>query len=189
MNKNVTALLATSALFSAQAAQAADAVYLGDCERARMVQQQSTIDKLLPHNGYEGITRMYINSDWAVACRTDQLQNYSLKLRSRNSSLITYDVSRADINYDRKAGCAAPVLNSTGVSGSVVFTTKLEQKGELCELYIWSDWKMTLAGNATWSGNFANRVVSMDGGSFVISQPASTGGKYTTPISFTGVNP
>lgn len=184
-----SAALATAALLSTQAAHAADAVYLGDCNRAAQVQQQSTIDKLLPHARYEGITRMYINSDWALNCQTDQLQSYTLKQRYRTTSSIVYDVTRTDINHDRKAGCSALTLNSTGVSGTVTFTTKLEQKGELCELYIWSDWKQTLAGNATWKGDFANRVISMDGGSFTISQPASTGGKYTTPISFTGVNP
>ena len=189
MNRKLAYILAAGAMFSAQTAQAADSVYLGDCTRARTVQQQSTIDKLLPHGGYEGIARIYINRDWAVACKTEQLQNYTLKLRSRNSSSIVYDVTRADINFDRKAGCAAPLLNSTGVTGSVTFTTKLEQKGELCELYIWSDWRQTLAGNATWSGDFSNRVVSMDGGSFTIAQPASVDGKYSTPISFTGVNP
>lgn len=185
---SLAALCATASLFSAQAAQAADSVYLGDCNRARMVQQQSTIDKLLPHWRYEGIGRVYINSDWAVACETDQLQNYTLKQRSRSSYSVVYDVTRADINYNKKSGCAAPTLNSTGVSGTVTFTTKFEQKGELCEIYIWSDWEQKLAGNATWTGNFANRVISMDGGSFTIAQPASTGGKYTTPISFTGVN-
>ena len=51
----LAAFAALSALVSSNAAQAADSVYLGDCTRAQMVLQQSTIDTLLPHSRYEGI--------------------------------------------------------------------------------------------------------------------------------------
>ncbi len=172
-----------------QAAQAADSVYVGDCNRARVVQQQSTIDTLLPHSRYEGISRNFINADWAVACQTDQLSNYTLKQRSRSTSAVIFDIIRIDINHHRKAGCSGPMALPPTITGTVTFSTYFAQKGELCEVYIWSDWKQTMAGNASWAGNWANRVVSMDGGAFTIAQPASTGGKYTTPIGFTGVYP
>jgi hypothetical protein len=182
------ALSALAALLSAQAAQAADAIYLGSCDRAKIVQQQSTIDLLVPHARYEGIQRIHLNSTWKTECDSDELTVLTLTQKSRSTNSIVFDTHRTSINFGKKAGCLEPARMDWVITGTATFTTRLEQKGELCELLIWSDWIQTTASDPGWQGNFANRVISMDGGGLVISQPGSANGEYRTPVAYTAVS-
>lgn len=182
------AMAALAALATGNAAQAADVVYLGDCTRAQAVKQQSTINTLLPHKRYEGITRIHAEGMVNSQCNRDQLQIYTLTEKSRSTSEVIFDVSRSAIDFGKIRDCMVPKDVGTVVTGTVRFTTELAAKGDLCELYIWSNWTLRYSGDANWKGDFSNRALGMEGGSFVISQPSSDGVKYWTPAAFTGVN-
>lgn len=178
---------AAIALFSSQVAQAADSVYLGDCTRARMVQQQSTIDTLLPHGRYEGIQRMYMGDSATTACPQDRLLTFSLNQTSRTTSSVVFSTMRQDFLAGNKpSGCVAPTKFSGPSYGSVTFTTKFEQKGELCEVYIWAYFVQYKANTTTTESTFGSRIVTLEGGSFAMAQPAPIVGEYHSPIAFTG---
>jgi hypothetical protein len=172
-------------LLSNQAAQAADAVYLGDCERARQVQLQSTIDTLVPHRRYEGVQRAQFGINKSSACDLNSLIVNTLTERSRSTSAVVYDMVRNDVFYGKQSGCSNVHVHDTTWTGTVTFTTVLSERGELCELYIKADWFHTGPNKMT---DFWNRVISMDNGAFVISQPAASGGEFRTPLAFTGID-
>ena len=183
----VSALAFGTALLASQTAQAADSVYLGDCARAKMIQQQSTIDTLLPHTRYEGIQRMYLSVDATTACPRDYLIAFTLTQKSRSSSAITFDTVRNEFLTGMKpTGCAAPVRHSSPIYGSVTFTTTLQQTGELCEVYIWGAFGQYAPNSTTVAASFGNRILNLDGGSLVLSQPGPVPGTYYTPVAFTG---
>jgi hypothetical protein len=183
-----TWLAVGAALFAGQTAQAADSVYLGDCARAKIIQQQSTVDTLIPHTRYEGVQRLSnaaLNTD---DCPMDQIVIDTLSQKSRSTKSVIFDTRRLDINFGKAPGCPSPVLLEEAVVGTVTFTTILEKNGDLCDLYIWADWTQALSSDPLWKGNFASRIISMDGGSFALTQPESVGGQYQTPAAYTGVN-
>jgi hypothetical protein len=185
--KNRIAVFATCAALVSQTAHAADSVYLGDCTRARQVQQQSTIDTLLPHSRYEGIQRMYMGDSASTACPQDRLLTFSLTQTARSSSQVVFNTMRKDFFAGNKAsGCAAPSDLGTPKYGSVTFTTQFTQRGELCEVYIWASFVQYKPNTTTTDTSFASRIVTLEGGAFAMAQPAPIVGKYHTPISFTG---
>lgn len=187
MKKISAVFLFGASLFSAQVAQAADSVYLGDCTRARLVQQQSTIDTLLPHLRYEGIQRMYMGDSSTTACPQDRLLTFTLNQTSRNSSQVVFSTMRQDFLAGNKpSGCVAPTKFSGPNYGSVTFTTQFRQTGELCEVYIWASFVQYKANTTTTESTFASRIVTLEGGSFAMSQPAPVVGTYHSPIAFTG---
>jgi hypothetical protein len=178
---------AGAAIMAPQAAIAADSVYMGDCNRARQVHQQSTIDTLLPHARYEGVQRFSVGDPASSACPRDYLITYSLTQKSRSTTKVDYDVrEQYFLTGSNPTGCAAPARNGNPHFGTVSFTTKFEQKGELCEVYIWAYFSRYAADMKTLNVNFANRVLNLEGGSLILSQPAPVVGKYYTPIAFTG---
>lgn len=188
MKRNKLALgFALSLLLAGEAAQASEVVYLGDCTRAQMVKDQTTIDTLIADPRYEGVQRLYTGDLWKVECRAVQLSHYTLTRRSASYSEVVYDLVREDINFGAVKNCMDPAQVGGIVTGSVTFTTNLVTKGELCEVYIWSDWKQYLSTDANWNGGFGARVQTVGGGGFVVGQPRSNGGKYWTPLAFTGV--
>ena len=179
------ATAAFAALVSGQAAQASDVVYLGECSRAQTVKNQSTIDKLLVDARYEGMQRSYFGAESDLECDINELTFYSLQRRSSNAQEVLFDVVRHDVNYGMVENCVE-LERFSAVTGTVSFTTRLDTKGELCELYIWSDWKLSDPADPNWAGNFANRVTIVGESAFVVRQPRYGVGKYRTPLSFTG---
>lgn len=187
----LAAFLTTTALLSSQAAQSADAIYVGDCIRAKAVHLQSKIDMLLPYTSYEGTYRG-IYAKEVQPCDTDQLILYSLKERSRSANAIVFDTERKDFNFGKGTGCGTGYFSDKLVVGTATFTTRLQQKGEVCEVVIWSEWAQRRPSDPAWSGNFRNFVTTLDGGALVISQlvaGAYEKGDYRTPVVFTPVKP
>ena len=187
MKKISAIFLFGASLFSAQVAQAADSVYLGDCNRAKLVQQQSTIDTLLPHIRYEGVQRMYMGDSASTACPQDRLLTFTLTQTSRSASSVVFSTMRKDFLAGNKtSGCAAPSNLGDPKYGTVTFTTQFKQTGELCEVYIWASFVQYAPNTTTSQSTFASRIVTLDGGSFAMSQPAPVVGTYHSPIAFTG---
>ena len=183
--KQMSARIAIAALLiSSNAARAEDSVYLGDCERARIVQQQSTIDKLIPHWQYEGTQRAQFPFKSTDVCVANTLAVYTLTERSRSVNSVVFSMVRNDVFFSKRAGCATVSLGSKTYSGTVTFTTAVEQAGELCDVYIKANWTHEGPNKLT---DFWNRVISMKNGAFVISQPASADGVFRTPLAFTGI--
>lgn len=177
--------VALAAMLAGQSAHAADAIYLGDCERARQVQQQSTISKLIPHRRYEGIQRAQFAVNKSASCSLNTMLFMTLTEKTRSSSTVVFDMVRTDIFYGRETGCVPLQRQAYDYQGTVTFATKLEQRGELCELFIRADWVHTGPNKIT---DFWNRVISMENGAFVIAQTAAKDGQFWTPLAFTGVN-
>ena len=186
MKQSFGALSVFAALLTSQAAQAADSVYLGDCERAEQVKAQSTIDTLLPHKKFEGVLRLV---SWKVTnnCTVDQLQTYTLTQRSRTNTEIIYDVISQAISTPQIPNGVAPEMRPTAI-GTVRFNTVLDRLGDLCEVYMWSAWTLTTPTDPSWKDSFSNRALSLTGGHFIISQLHPDGTQRNTPMAFTGVS-
>jgi hypothetical protein len=194
LRRKVASIAAGTALLSGQSLQAADAVFLGDCERAKIIEQQSTIDKLLPHQRYEGVGRIVLGPEQTYPCKSEHLLSITLTQRSRNERSIVFDISKQTIWNTRKPGCKVPGATESPAiydtqTGTVVFESRFGQVGELCELYIWSNWDMTQDGPDQRKVTFANRVISLDGGGFTVIQPAVYNNWTYTPQSFSGAKP
>jgi len=160
-----------------------DYLYKGDCERTRAVQQDRTIDTLLTATFYAGSQIAYYATD---ACQRDTLFVFGLTQSSRNRSQVVFSFAIQPYMVQPHTGtCQDGERLSEIIRGSVTFTTKLEQSGGVCELYVWSDWTRTGA-----SGNqesyFSNRVTQMPGG-FSLTQGAPRDGKFWSPIGFSEV--
>jgi hypothetical protein len=181
------AMAAGAALISSNAAQAADSVYMGECSRADIIQRESTIDKLIPHKRFEGVQRLHSGYLVTSACNSDQLQITTLTESKRTSSEIVYTVQRPAIDFGKKPGCTQPTAVATIATGTVKFTVARRTVGELCEIYLWAVWELRSAQDTNWKGDFSARAIALEGGSFVITQPASDGVSYRTPLAVTGV--
>ena len=177
---------ACSALAS-QSAQATNSIYIGDCARATEVHQQSTVDTVVPHSRYEGVLRLHQENYTKAGCNYDQMQASTLTQVKRTKTEVVFNVSVIAINFSTTSNCMVPEIRPT-TSGTVTFTTHQSPKGDLCEVYIWSDWNLTHSVDPNWKGSFKNRAIPMEGGSFVIAQSASDGLGYRTPLAFTGVS-
>jgi hypothetical protein len=187
MKHSVTsALIALFAALASPAAHASDSIYLGDCARARIVQKQSTIDTLIPHKRYEGMQRAQFASDKTASCEKNSLMTFTLTERSRNSNRVVFDMVRNDIYFGQQSGCPPVSVFSEPATGTVAFTVHWWPQGELCEVYVRAEWDYSEASKVP---DFWSRVISMENGAFVIAQQASSGGLYSTPLAFSGVNP
>jgi hypothetical protein len=189
LKSKVAGIVAVASMISGQGAYAADSVYLGDCARARIVQQQSTIDNLMPHKRYEGGQRVQFANEKSLSCGLNSLIAYTLNEKSRSSSKVVFDVLRTDVMFGRESACPGPAVFRSTYSGTISFTTHLAPKDELCEVYILSEWDLNKSTDPSWKSKIAPRVIALEDGAFVIMQPASQDGAFWTPMSFTGVNP
>lgn len=174
-------LLALAGLAATSAAQAQNVVYEGDCNRARIVQAESTIDKLMPFTRYKG-TQVINSTDLDKGtCVVDDMIVFELVQTSRSSSAVVFSTRRNDVGIGTGAGgCMAPSRYTTDVTGTVTFETKLETKDQLCELYISAKWKDTMS-------DFVNRVIPLAGGAFVLAQGAPTAKFKASPMGFVGL--
>lgn len=184
--KTATAMAMLAAL-AAPAAEASDTVYLGECSRARIVKEQSTIDTLLVDQTYEGVQRAYSGVAWKKECNAVQLSITTLTRRSTSRQELVFDIYRFDINYSTIDGCMTPTRIDGTVTGTVRFTTEIETKGELCEVAIWSDWDQYDSVDAKWNGKFSAKVLPVGDGNFIVRASRSKDGKFRTPWAFTGV--
>lgn len=176
-------------LASSQPVSAADYVYLGDCERARIVQQDTTIDKLLPHGRYEGVQRRHVGDNAGTACLQDRLMTLTLNQTSRTTSSLVFNTVRQDFLVGpASSNCTVPTKLTEVSYGSVTFSTQFHQKGELCEIYIWASFDQYAPNTNTIQSTYRGRIVTLEGGSFAMGQPAPEGGKFYSPIAFTGAN-
>ncbi len=177
----IAATVALSAIFAAQPAWAEDYIFKGDCARARIIAAERTVDKLLPYRTYAGVQRARFGND---NCGRDTAIAYRLRETQRSSSRIVYSLERWNLYIGESTSC--PTLDlSRDIFGSVTFTVSQRQDGDICEVYLWSDWDQRNP-SGSYTGKFANRVTPIDDHSFVIKQSAPDDGRYLTPLSFVG---
>lgn len=174
-------VLALAGLAATSAAQAQNAVYEGDCNRARIVQAESTIDTLMPFSRYKGTQVMNSSTLDKGTCVVDDMVVFELIQSSRSTSSVVFSTRRNDVGIGTGAGgCSAPSRYATDVMGTVTFETKLETKDQRCELYISAKWKDTMS-------DFVNRVIPLAGGAFVLAQSAPTTTFKASPMGFVGI--
>lgn len=186
--RSARAALALAALGSAQAAQAENAIYQGECNRAYQVQASSTIDKLVMHKKYRAVSLHRFGLDREKECDTDTVTHWTMTETSRSSSQVTFDVIMLDtLIADKPAPCERVKVWNDELYGNVTFTTKLEEKNAICEVFVQADWDMFDAGDPEWSSKFTNRVLMLNAGSMVVAASGPTANEYNSPIAITGV--
>jgi hypothetical protein len=176
------------ALASAQAAQAENAIYQGECNRAYQVQASSTVDKLLFYKQYRAVSLHRFGLDREKECETDTVTHWTMTETSRSKTEVTFDVIMLDsIIADKPAPCERVKVWNDELYGNVTFTTKLEEKNAICEVFVQADWDMFDAGDPEWSSKFTNRVLLLNAGSMVVAADGPTEASYNSPIAITGV--
>ncbi len=183
-----TGVIAIAALASAQAAQAENAIYQGECNRARQVQASSTIDKLIMFKQYRAVSLHRFGLDREKECDTDTVTHWTMTETSRTKTEVNFDVIMLDtIIADKPAPCERVKVWNDELYGNVTFRTELEQKNEICEVFVQADWDMFDAGDPEWSSKFTNRVLMLNAGSMVVAASGPVPGEYNSPIAITGV--
>jgi hypothetical protein len=176
------------ALLSGQAAQAENAIYQGECNRAYQVQASSTVDKLLLYKQYRAVSLHRFGLDREKECDTDTVTHWTMTETSRSKTEVTFDVIMLDsIIADKPAPCERVKVWNDELYGNVTFTTKLEEKNAICEVFVQADWDMFDAGDPEWSSQFTNRVLMLNAGSMVVAADGPTDSAYNSPIAITGV--
>jgi hypothetical protein len=181
------AALALSALISGQAAQAENAIYQGECTRAYQVHASNTVDKLLKYSTYKASSLQRFGTEKERQCDSDTLSVWTLKQTKRSTAEVSFAITLKDIFVAAKAECEVPYVSSNSVYGSVKFTTKVEKVGEICEVYVLSEWILNDPVDTAWVGDFTNRVIMLSHGSMVVASSAPKSGAHSTPIGITGV--
>jgi hypothetical protein len=187
MSKAIPSLIASMAMIYSQCAKAEDSLFQGSCDRARIVQQQTTIDKIMVFGRYEGIQRMHTGQTEKKECKADQILVDTLTLKSRNSIEVIFDVKTTVMAFGSIPNCMDPKIMNTDRYGTVKFTTKLSEVNEICDLYVWSEWNELSKQDSSWSSTFKTRVVKLDANGLVIAQPSGTAGQFRSPIAYAGV--
>ena len=182
------AVLALSALATGQTAKAENAIYQGECSRAYQVHASNTVDKLLKYSTYKAASLQRFGTEKERQCDSDTLSVWTLKQTQRSTAEVNFAITLKDIFVaGNTAECQAPYVSSNSVYGTVRFTTKVEQQGELCEVYVLSEWVLNDPVDTKWIGDFTNRVVMLSHGSMVVASSAPSKGAHSTPIAITGV--
>jgi hypothetical protein len=188
VRKICAATAAIAALTTAQAAQAENAIYQGECNRAYQLQDRSSIDKLLTFKKYRAVSLHRFGLDREKECDTDTVTHWTLTETSRTKTSVSFDVIILDtIIADKPEPCERVKVWNDELYGTVSFTTKLDKKNEICELYVQADWDMFDAGDPEWSSKFTNRVMMLNSGSMVVAADGPVAGQYNSPIAITGV--
>lgn len=187
--RTFAALAALAATLTGQAAWADNAIYEGDCTRAQVVKDENTIDKLMRYSTYKGSQILRFGNANEVTCDSDRIVVQVLKLVSRSSVEAVYSFKRTDVMLGNKPGaCRTATLHYDTISGTVRFSTKMQPVNGRCEVYVWSDWQSTDTASPGWKGNFANRIILLNNGSFTVAQGAApSAGKFFSPIGYAGV--
>ena len=181
-------VMALAATLASQAAWAENAIYEGDCARAKMVKDENTIDKVMRYSRYKGVQLARFGDSWEVTCDSDTMILHTMTLVSRSTTEAVYSFRRADVTIGNTPGtCRSTRISSDTVSGTVRFSTRLENRNGLCEVYIWSDWQSSNSADPNWKGRFANRIILLNDGSFAVAQNGPGGGKFYTPKTYSGV--
>lgn len=187
-NRTVGVFAALTALAFGQAAQANTAIYQGECSRAYQVKENSPISSLMKHSRYKAVSMHRFGEESEKRCDADKIFHWELTLTSSTTSMVTYSVQRKEFYFSKNVPtCERLYSLNNSVIGTVNFSTGVSEANGLCEVYIWSDWKLTDTANATWKGAFANRSIVMNDGSFVQAQPGPTVGLFNTPLAFSGI--
>ena len=184
----VAGIAAIAALTGSQAASADDYLYQGDCKRARQEQQFSTIDKLMKYSRYKGVQIIHSGStEIKTGCTVENIVIYNLTERSRTTAKVVYDLGRNDVLASSgKQNCGYLVRQDTNITGTVEFTTNIEQIGQICSVYVFAQFLERSTMNPSWSSAAKGRVSFSDGG-FTMSQVPPVSNKHWTPFAFTGV--
>lgn len=170
-----------------QNAHAADAIYVGDCVRARTVLASSTIDKLLPHKRYEGVQRMNDKVTTDKVCGREQVLVDTLTEKSRSTQKLVYTIKSVTLEYGLVPDCVDARAYYGERTGEVTFTSRLDEKDGICEVYIWSDWLEKVSYDPNWNGASANRVLYLEGGNFTVASVSNRADDYQTPIAYIGI--
>lgn len=179
---------AIAALTMAQAVQAENAIYQGECTRAYQVQASSTIDRLVMHKQYRAVSLHRFGLEREKECDTDTITHWTMTETSRTKTEVKFDVIMLDtLVADKPEPCERVKVWNDELYGSVSFTIKLEAKNEICEVFVQADWDMFDAGDPEWSSAFSNRVVMLNAGSMVVAASGPTATEYNSPIAITGV--
>jgi hypothetical protein len=187
ISKAIPSLIASMAMIYSQCAKAEDSLFQGSCDRARIVQQQTTIDKIMVFGRYEGIQRMHTGQTEKKECKADQILVDTLTLKSRNNVEAIFDVKTTVMTFGSVPNCMEPKIMNTDRYGTVKFTTKLSQANEICDLYVWSEWSELSKRDPNWSAGWSTRVVKLSDNGLVIAQTTGNPGQFYSPIAYAGV--
>ena len=182
-----TILLALTGLGTSQIAHAENAIYQGECNRAYDVKATNTVDQILQYSRYKGVSLQRLADQANSTCKVDLTVVSSLTLVSRDAAQATYNMLRKYVRIgSQNESCDELKPWNGGISGTVKFTTQLAELGSTCEVYVRAEWALKDA-TSTWTSNFSTRMLMLNDGSMVMSQPGPTTTTYDTPIAFTGV--
>ena len=188
IGRSLATALAVGALVSAQAAAAQDTFYQGECARAYDVQAANSIDRIFTYSSYRGVSMHRFEDQSSLACKTDQVIIRYLTRSSVTKDAARYNVSRKTVKVGSKPdGCAELSIWNETVIGTVTFTMEMTQSGDFCTLNLWADWNLTDTNDSAWRGAFKAKMLMLNEGSFVASQPNPGGGRFNSPLAFTGL--
>lgn len=155
-------LLAAGVSFAPMAANA-QAIFSGDCERARSLNASTPMrDRFF--GSYRGITRFTPTND---TCGRDEVRTWELRFRSANASQVVYDFTAKSYRVGNRYGtCADPYLWNGDLYGTMTFTAAVEQKTGYCDLKIYSDMTLRDRGDASYSASWTQNVFFFDSNHF-----------------------
>lgn len=186
--RSLVMMAAIGALATGQAAQAENAIYQGECSRAYQVQASSTVDKLVFLKQYRAVSLHRFGLEREKECDVDTVTHWTMTESSRTRTEVKFDVIMLDtLVADKPEPCERVKVWNDQLYGNVTFTTQLEAKNEICEVFVQADWEMFDASDEAWSSNFTNRVLMLNAGSMVVASSGPTETEYNSPIAITGV--
>ena len=123
----------------------------------------------------------------AAACKVDTAIIRTLSLQSRTTTQAIYNLVRKSITVGSQVeGCTDLKIQNSTTVGTATFTTQLGRVADGCEVVVKVAWDLRDTAS-NWTANFATRVLVLNDGSIVMSQPGPENGLYSTPLAFSGL--
>lgn len=181
---------AMAGVVSSQVAMAENAIYQGPCDRAREVSLANKIDKIVIHNSYKSVALLRIAGDYEKNCPAETFIFRELKLKSRSSANVVFDVKGSTIkvgNPGNAKPCERLHLWNDATYGTLSFRLTVENKNEVCEVVVYGDWVIKDRNSPSYEARFSDRVIMLNEGSMVMAQPRFKDGHYFAPITFSSM--
>ncbi|MCW3838412.1 hypothetical protein ACFQ1E_20240 [Sphingomonas canadensis] len=176
----VAAMIATACAVPAEA----QAIYSGNCDRARALQREQTVDRLVPSAKYQGV---YMER-WRTqpACQSLLMFRYLLVRTRLDSSRVEYRLTRESYNVAQAGESCSPEVSvrNKAIYGDVAFTTKVVERGGVCDFLLESAWRHRAQVDSKWADDWSE-TVQVAAPYLMVSRRAHSGLIMVSPIALT----
>ncbi|MCW3838414.1 hypothetical protein ACFQ1E_20230 [Sphingomonas canadensis] len=164
----------------------AQAIYTGNCERARMLQREQTASSLVHSGRYQGVLYLAPGIVTNRECKGGELLHvYYLDGRQVDGDKVRYKlkIKVVDLPYE-KTGCTLWQSEIGAIFGDFEFHTEVREENGLCGFYLRGEWRYADTGKPGDMQRWTADVLMTGSRKFSVVMVEGDG---ITPIAFTAI--